>query len=76
MWMLAALPSACVERWPEAPLIAKVGPDNMPSRRLFESAGYALIEERRSEVVFRFVRKDLHRGTGEGWERYRRSRRL
>ena len=76
MWMLAALPSACAGRWPKAPLIAKVSPDNMPSRRLFESAGYTLIEERRSEVVFRFVRKDLHLGTGERWERYRRSRRL
>ncbi len=76
MRMLAALPSACAGRWPKAPLIAKVSPDNMPSRRLFESAGYTLIEERRSEVVFRFVCKDLHRGTGEGWERFRRSRRL
>ncbi len=76
MWMLAALPSACAGRWPKAPLIAKINPDNMTSRRLFESAGYTLIEERRSEVVFRFVRKDLHRGTGEGWKRYRRGRRL
>ena len=74
--MLAALPLVCVERWPKAPLIAKVSPDNMPSRRLFESAGYTLIEERRSEVVFRFVRKDLRRGSREWWERYRRSRRL
>lgn len=76
MQMLAALPPACAERWPRAPFIAKVSPDNIPSRRLFESAGYTLIEERRSEVVFRFVHKDLHRDTGEGWERYRRSRRL
>ncbi len=76
MRMLAALPSACAERWPRAPFIAKISPDNMPSQRLFESAGYTLIEERQSEVAFRFVRKDLQRDSGEVWERYRRSRRL
>ena len=69
MWMLAALPSACAERWPRAPFIAKISPGNMPSRRLFESAGYTLIEERRSEVVFRFALKDLHRDPGNVWKR-------
>ena len=76
MQMLAALPPACAERWPRAPFIAKISPGNMPSRRLFESAGYMLIEERSSEVVFRFVRKDLQRGSSVAWGRYRRSRRL
>ncbi len=74
--MLAALPSACAERWPRAPFIAKISPGNMASRRLFERAGYRLIEERSSEVVLRFVRTDLHRGTRGGWKRYRRRRRL
>jgi len=69
MRMLAALPSACAERWPRAPFIAKISPGNMPSRRLFESAGYTLIEERRSEVVFRFALKDLHRDPGNVWKR-------
>ena len=74
--MLAALPSACAERWPRAPFIAKISPGNMASRRLFERAGYRLIEERSSVVVLRFVRKDLHRDPGNVWKRYRRSRRL
>ncbi len=76
MRMLVALPSACAERWPRSPFIAKISPDNMPSQRLFESAGYTLIEERQSEVAFRFVRKHLQRSSSEVWERYRRSRRL
>ena len=76
MQMLAALPPACAERWPRTPFIAKVSLGNIPSQRLFESAGYTLIEERNSEVVFRFVRKDLHLSSSVAWERFRRSRRL
>ncbi len=76
MQMLAALPSACTERWPRAPFIAKISPGNMPSLRLFKSACYTLVQLRSSEVVLRFGRKNLHRGPGERWERSRRSRRL
>ena len=76
MQMLAALPSACAERWPRAPFIARISPGNIPSRRLFKSARYTLVQERSSEVVLRFVRKDLQRGSRRGLKRYRRSRRL
>jgi RimJ/RimL family protein N-acetyltransferase len=53
--MLGMLAVRCAERWPGAPLIARIKPDNLASRRLFVRAGYAEAGPAPDHLVFRKV---------------------
>ena len=49
--MLDALRREAARRWPGVPLLARVKPDNWPSRRLFVKAGYGRIVMARNHMI-------------------------
>jgi spore coat polysaccharide biosynthesis protein SpsF len=51
--MLEALAAACAQRWPGAPLVARIKPDNWASRRLFAKAGYGGMTVNPDHLIFR-----------------------
>ena len=51
--MLDAIAEHCAARWPDLPLIARIKPDNTPSRRLFARAGYGHVVVARDHLAYR-----------------------